>query len=335
MMNNYNKGFTLIEILIALVLGSLIIAAGFAVFISGQRSAVLQSGMGELQQNANFGLGVLTQDLRHANLNTLSSQKINNRLVGSGIIFSTKNLPSSFNASNLTFLMTTANQDASAISSATTGRSDQLTIQYMPEYTKNTKTEKVTDATGVEKDVEVTTYSFRGVDCEGDVLEFDEPRVIVQRYHLKPDTVQITGLPTAYSLYCDAGNYASGDTEIEGITATTNGQQLIQKIDAFNVRLGIKAPDKKMRYVSITDYLALMPETATSADPVYNIQSVEIGLLARSTLPLTNESLINNGKTFELNGTEVNLNTTHVNGPKYLREVFSQVVAFRNTLGAS
>lgn len=82
----YTSGFTLMELMIALALGLLIVAAGLAVFLSSQRSFNLQSGMGELQQNANFGLSLVAHDLRHTNLNTVSAQKINNLVNGSGII---------------------------------------------------------------------------------------------------------------------------------------------------------------------------------------------------------------------------------------------------------
>ncbi len=42
----YTSGFTLLELMIALSLGLLIVAAGFAVFLSSQRSLGLQFGMG-------------------------------------------------------------------------------------------------------------------------------------------------------------------------------------------------------------------------------------------------------------------------------------------------
>lgn len=41
----YTSGFTLMELMIALALGLLIVAAGLAVFLSSQRSLNLQSGM--------------------------------------------------------------------------------------------------------------------------------------------------------------------------------------------------------------------------------------------------------------------------------------------------
>ena len=282
MLNNKQKGFTLLELMIGLVLGLLIVAAGLAVFIGGQRSLALQGGMGELQQNANFGLAMLTHDLRHTNLNTPSTQKVNNKQVGSGIIFSASNLPSSL-ATIDTNLLTKQESDAGA----TDGKSDQLTIQYIPAYTKITKDQckagKEAPCTGGDLET-VTTYTFNGFDCEGNELKFPEERIIVQRYHLKPDTNQITGQPTAYSLYCDAGNYKAGDSTITGMTSTkADGQQLMQRIDAFKVRLEVKSPDKTLRYMTMNEYKDDLMKTITDEKKYYNVVGVEIGILASFT----------------------------------------------------
>lgn len=78
-------GLTLLELMVALVLGLLIVAAGLAVFECPEVDG-FSNQYGDIQQNANFGLSMLTQDLRHANLNTPSAQRVNNKLVGSGIV---------------------------------------------------------------------------------------------------------------------------------------------------------------------------------------------------------------------------------------------------------
>ena len=329
-MINKQTGFTLLELMISLALGLIIVAAAVAIFLTGQRSLALQGAMGELQEGANFGLAVMTYDLRHTNLNTDSAQKINNKQVGSGIIFDiTKNLPSSLSAVNEK-LITKQN----SLDDATTGKSDQITIQYIPEYTEYTKKEKYDDS-GVEKERDVTRYKVNATDCEGNNLDFTQKRVVVQRYHLKADSNQVAGQPTVYALYCDAGNYVKGDTAIDGITDSTDGQQVIQRIDSFRVRLGVKHPDKKLRYMTIDEYKAVMPASVTEEKDYYNIVSIEIGVLARSTSALNSESLINNAKTFKLLGNDIILNNTQKAGSKYLRGAVTQVVAFRNTLGAS
>lgn len=43
------KGFTLIELMIAITLGLLISAAALMIFLSSQRSLAIQGGMGEIQ----------------------------------------------------------------------------------------------------------------------------------------------------------------------------------------------------------------------------------------------------------------------------------------------
>ena len=168
----YTSGFTLMELMIALALGLLIVAAGLAVFLSSQRSLGLQSGMSELQQNANFGMSLVTHDLRHTNLNTASSHRVNNYSNGSGIIFKKENLP--------TALQTISNLETEFVSlqskddDNTTGKSDRLTIQYVPE----------------------TTSIFN---CEGTQVTNASSKVIVQRYYLKAIPQQVTGEPTSYT----------------------------------------------------------------------------------------------------------------------------------------
>ena len=123
------QGLTLLELMVALVLGLLIVAVGLAVFLNAQRAMGFQTSMGDIQQNANFGLSMLTQDLRHANLNTPSAQRVNNKFVGSGIVFVNANLPAGVRTN-------TANRlTAQGISEDATQAeaSDQITMQFMPD----------------------------------------------------------------------------------------------------------------------------------------------------------------------------------------------------------
>lgn len=313
---NHHSGFTLIELMIALALGLLIVAAGLAVFLSSQRSLGLQSGMSELQQNANFGLSLVTYDVRHTNLNTISSQKVNNIVVGSGIIFQKENLPITLrNVSDLeTELSTLQSKDTDN----TTGKSDRLTIQYVP----------ATD---------------RIFNCEGDEVLNASSRVIVQRYFLAKSPQQITGEPTAYSLYCDAGSYTNGGTDTTITGLDTHAQQIMQRVDAFKVRLGVKNPTGNLRYMTINEYIAAMDAIRTAcATPIVeddcaktylSVVSIEIGILSRSTGSIGSESSLNKQTTFNLAGTPVTLAGDAALNQRYLRQPVSQVIAIRNTLG--
>lgn len=310
----YTSGFTLMELMIALALGLLIVAAGLAVFLSSQRSLGLQSGMSELQQNANFGMSLVTHDLRHTNLNTVSSHRVNNYNNGSGIIFKKENLP--------TALQTISNLETEFVSlqskddDNTTGKSDRLTIQYVPE----------------------TTSIFN---CEGTQVTNASSKVIVQRYYLKAIPQQVTGEPTSYSLYCDAAYYdGTGMTGLD-----TDAQQIIQRVDAFKVRLGVKNPAGQLRYMTIDEYIAAMETIrAACATPIdentcsknyLNVVSMEIGILSRSTGTIGADASLNTQTSFNVAGTPVTLSGDVAVNKRYLRQAVNQVVAIRNTLGAS
>ena len=222
-------GLTLLELMVALVLGLLIVAAGLAVFLNAQRSMGFQTSMGDIQQNANFGLSMLTQDLRHANLNTPSAQRVNNKLVGSGIVFVGDNLPE--NARDGTEDLLTA--QGVSVDASKEDDSDQITMQFMP------------DIRGDDQ-----------FDCEGTAMVAG--RTYVYRYYLDrlPNNQQIEGSLDRFGLYCDAGYYVSNSM----VGLGENGQLIIQNVDAFKVRLLVKNPDGNLRYTTINDYRnTLMP----------------------------------------------------------------------------
>ena len=310
----YTSGFTLMELMIALALGLLIVAAGLAVFLSSQRSLGLQSGMSELQQNANFGMSLVTHDLRHTNLNTASSHRVNNYTNGSGIIFKKENLP--------TALQATANLEAEFVTlqnkdtDNTTGTSDRLTIQYTP----------------------ATSTIFN---CEGVQVTGASSKTIVQRYYVAESPQQVTGEPTSYSLYCDAASYDGAGL----VGLNTNAQQIMQRVDAFKVRLGVKNPAGQLRYMTINEYITAMDAIrAACATPIdegicaktyLNVVSMDIGILSRSTGTIGAEANLNTQTSFDVAGTPVTLKGVATVNKRYLRQAVNQVVAIRNTLGAS
>ena len=68
------KGFTLIELMIALVLGLLISAAAIELFTGSLLSSRMQQANDELQSSGIFGLDYIVRDIRlanYANINKL------------------------------------------------------------------------------------------------------------------------------------------------------------------------------------------------------------------------------------------------------------------------
>jgi type IV pilus assembly protein PilW len=66
---NTKKGFTIIEVLIAVALSSLVLAAVYQTFHSQQRSYTMQSEAAAMEQNLRGGLYLLTKELRSAGYN--------------------------------------------------------------------------------------------------------------------------------------------------------------------------------------------------------------------------------------------------------------------------
>lgn len=61
-----NKGFTLVELMIAMAIGGIIMAAVMTAFISQHTSYIAQDEVVEMQQNAKIALDMLTRDIRSA-----------------------------------------------------------------------------------------------------------------------------------------------------------------------------------------------------------------------------------------------------------------------------
>ena len=297
------QGLTLLELMVALVLGLLIVAAGLAVFLNAQRSMGFQTSMGDIQQNANFGLSMLTQDLRHANLNTPSAQRVNNKVVGSGIVFVNANLPAGVRTN-------TANRlTAQGISEDATQAeaSDQLTMQFMP------------DVRGDDQ-----------FDCEGNAMVAG--RTYVYRYYVDKllNHQQIAGSLDRFGLYCDSGFYVDSSNSVVGLGA--NGQLIIQNVDAFKVRLLVKNPNGNLRYTTIDEYLALMPTSIVDEKQYVNVIGIELGLLVTSSQSIGADASFNTSTKYTIAGQEVELQDNTNNG-KYLRQAITQFVGLRNTLG--
>jgi prepilin-type N-terminal cleavage/methylation domain-containing protein len=66
-------GFTIIELMIALVISAVVTAAVYAIFITQQKTYAIQSGVTDMQQNARAALMLMVRDLRMAGAGVGSS----------------------------------------------------------------------------------------------------------------------------------------------------------------------------------------------------------------------------------------------------------------------
>lgn len=77
-----SKGFTLVELMVALALGLIIVGAAIQLMISGQSTLTYQKAMESVQDNANFGINYITADIRQTNLDVGKRKMGNSTLSG-------------------------------------------------------------------------------------------------------------------------------------------------------------------------------------------------------------------------------------------------------------
>lgn len=329
---NRASGFTLIELMIALALGLIIAAAAMLLFLTAQKSYSLQQGSVDLQDNANFGLNYIVKDIRLSNLNTTSAE-VNDKTAGGGIVLTSKanaqsetsgtpavttyypNLPVSMTGA--TVAVTNLSQGNTGLSNVNTEKSDQLVIQYRPQY--------VADPNDANK-------LFGGFDCEGNRIEVAKVasgtqlyNIVVQRYFLRTDSKLGNEPNASLALACDAGYYSDTGSPTEITNYGDNGQIIIKRVDYFHVMLNVQ-DGTNLRYISIKDYMDLAGDRP-------RILSVQLGMLTRSSQTVGRDSMIKDDQTFQVLDKEVTVITPTASSPKYVRQVVSQTVALRNTFG--
>lgn len=345
------KGFTLIELMLALALGLVISAAAIFLFITAQKSYSMQQGLSSLQENANFGLNYLTKDIRLANLNNVKAE-VNDQTAYGGVVM-TSSVNATKDAENVpqsnlfrTIIGTTANVNLLSRSSgftagtspAWTGASnvqvagadllsDQLVIQYVPQY-------KIDDRGTPDENDDLFKGGF---DCEGQELTFPvhdqkdgQPygqQVIVQRYFLRVDAnVDVNEPNNPLALACDAGAYSIQPQPNAIRNYGDQGEIVMKRVDYFRVLLTVQNTDNTFRYVPFSDYLAL-------AAPRPKIVALQLGVLSRSTPPVGQEISIKDDQEFKVLDQTVTVKKDTTSTKKYVRQVATQTIAIRNALG--
>lgn len=322
------KGFTLVELMISLVLGLLISAAVMQVYMANVRSVTLQEAGSSLIDSNVFGVPIIEDHIRLANLGLAA--EVNDTNEGSGIVLTQtgnlKGITLSGNAVPLALLTNTG--DVTAVGSgnqwssktATNTPSGQLTIQFR-----------------APQDM---------YDCEGNlalgprevsinkVKKIIDGQIIIERYYLN---AQDSTKPNQLSLYCDAGKYITEDMDKYAdqgrvdkpstVLANKNiikdfgdkGEVLIENMDYFDILLGTK-DSNGIRYYTVKQYkdLGSKPE----------VISIKVGGIIRSNNVVQTSELNNEFSVFGKNIT-LKAGATDVE-KKYLRFAFQNEIALRN-----
>lgn len=307
------SGFTLIELMIAITLGLLIVAAAIQLFITGLASYKLQKAMAHIQDNASLGLNFIISDIRKANLNS-SIPAVNDQIEYAGILLTPKNVGQKINL-NCTACFSENKLTSLGAANVVGLSNDQLLIRYQAPQ--------------------------NGFDCSGNTLNKDT--FVIQHYY-----VSATSTDLRQSLRCQAAQYTQA--QLDGVKDTDpplkldwkNSQVILPNVDFFQTRLGYADGDldnanSTLAYTDIHNYMDLAAKKKNIDGVMQSVRphvhAIQIGVLVKSADSAGNPSIIKqrNSEPFQIFGTKVNLAPSFQDN--HLRQVVSQTISLRNAMG--
>lgn len=357
------KGFTLIELMVALVLGLIVVAAAVQLFIGGMLSSQLQQANADIQDSGLFGLDYVVRDIRLLNQDNLTNLKLDDQTAYGGVVLTGSTASNATNVNFVPKISTTAYIDSTLLSrgqgdavSTTANYWKGLTAVTLKDRSGSTISNPVSDQLTIQF-IAPTNMA----NCEGaNVLVGD---LVVERYFVRADT---NGTATDYALACDASTPSATAAAVTaaGTARTTpdestgiitpqpiaglgdSGQIIIPRVDHFHVLLGAMTTTtntattpstitKQFAYYTIPQYRAAAEaarSASTSTVPVSTrILSVQVSVLVRS---------VNNAKNREIDPTQPLVMFDQTATPadtstRYQRRVYSTTIALRNAMGES
>ena len=325
------KGFTLIELMVALVLGLILVAAAIQLFTGGILSSQLQRANAEIQDSGVFGVDYMLRDIRLANVGNLTNLEINDQTSYGGIVLTGSTASS---ASNVNFVPKVGT--AAYIDSALLSRGSGDTVSTTDNYWKGLS--NVNNTAGTAQVSDQLTIQFvapsQMFNCEGETVLAGD--LVVQRYFLRRDA-NSTGI-NDLALACDANTPAATAAAVSAQPTTvtglgTAGQIIIPRVDHFHVLLKARDEDGNLSYYTIPQYrdaATAARATTPTAKKAPRILAVQASVLIRSTNNAKNTVVDPTQATYVMLDTTVKANDTT---NRFLRRVYNSTVDLRNGMG--
>ena len=295
------KGFTLVELLVALALGIIISAAALQLFMGGVISTRMQQSSAEIQDSGLFGLEYIAKDIRLVNFGNISHPNLNDKTISGGIILTTSSTDGDFNI--VSDKVSKDNITRSGLDSNVSVKSDQLTIQFI-----------------APNDM---------VNCEGEIVQKDQ--FVIQRYFLREDKNGKTG---DLALACDANKPGTSVSSIEGFGGDEDqGEIIMPRVDHLKFYLGAQSnKGANLGYYTIPDYIVAAESARADSKEPPRIISVKIEVIVRSKDSTASKMVDASQGT--LTTDDKSVKPTDSKTP-YLRRLYVTTVALRNALGES
>ena len=339
-LNKSQNGFTLIELMIALVLGLLISAAALQIFYTTSVNNNRQKAGSQIQNNTVFGVDDFSKHLRRANYgansNTTSAYYLNHLTPQGGVVLTrpTSTTKTTGTAPNITTVTTWTGSNLNGLKNGSSALPTTILSANAPansasNLTTNTKSDQLT--------IQYQAYQDDMFTCDGE--EIDKDDYVIERYFVRNDT---TVTPNSLGLACASLTYAYDEAlaTTSGIDVSAdladfigNGTIVIPNVDYFRVLLGTTAQDD---FASDPTSLALVYQPLPS-DPMTlagrRIVSVQVGLLIRSDTPTVSKQENSSLRFNVLDRRNQQLNPAANSGSKYLRNVYETTTLIRNARG--
>ncbi len=336
-------GFTLVELMIAIVLGLLVVAATTELFLGGLISLRLQQGGADAQDNGLFGLDFVSKDLRLTNYGNIQGDNLvlNDKTVNGGIILTADTAPGA-STSNLTDVR---------MSAVATDYVPNGLLTHGPGGTVSTVTDewkaltKVINPSSTKSDQ--LTFQFIApvatTDCEGAAVAAGVR--VVERLFLRPDANDANSLVLA----CDAGRInpaipavppagaSPGSPAVPpilvGMTAAADktGTVIMSHVEHFHILLTTIKSDGKFVNYTVSDYMGIVTAPGVSKPQILGVQ---LAVLVRST-ENTSSTAVDPTQAFKMLDQSVKVAATDVKSNHYVRRVYSSTIAIRNGFGSA
>jgi type IV pilus assembly protein PilW len=262
------KGFTLIELIVALAIGLIISAAALQLFTGGLITAKMQEASAELQDSGVFGVDYIARDIRLANFGNVNNPVLDTTTPNGGIIFTSAD--PALGKANLQLKDVSAGLlTKSGGSTGTSSSSDQLTIMFQAPN--------------------------KMMNCEGREVQASE--YVIQRYFLRTDNGNL-------ALACDANTPGSSVPSIAGLNDSNNGEVIMPRVDLVRFYIGAKAGNN-FSYYTIEQFKTAVK--GASSPNIPRVVSIRMMVLVRSKDPITNKNIDPSKESFNFPDGEVTL----------------------------
>lgn len=262
------KGFTLIELIVALAIGLIISAAALQLFTGGLITAKMQEASAELQDSGVFGVDYIARDIRLANFGNVNNPVLDTATPNGGIIFTSGD--PALGKANLQLKDVSAGLlTKSGGPTGTSSNSDQLTIMFQAPN--------------------------KMMNCEGREVQASE--YVIQRYFLRTDNGNL-------ALACDANTPGSSVPSIAGLNDSNNGEVIMPRVDLVRFYIGAKVGNN-FSYYTIEQFKTAVK--AASSPNIPRVVSIRMMVLVRSKDPITNKNIDPSKESFNFPDGDVTL----------------------------